>query len=85
MTSEFDPAVELTTDRLFSCVSDVLSAVGITDKLASRAVLIYECIDPEGERQIDFVTTRDLASTDIVGMAHFVREASIMGLLYPEE
>lgn len=81
---DFEQAAELTTDRLLSCVADVLEAVDVTDKLPSRAILIYETLETDGGRQIDFVTTRDLGSTDIVGMAHFVREAILMDMFADE-
>lgn len=49
-------------------------------KVPVSAVLIFETIDENGHRTVDFSTTHDLSQTQVLGYTDFCREATIRSL-----
>lgn len=71
-----DAVAQATTDRVLACVGDILAEAGVEGRLPSRAVLVFETIGSDGDETIDYVVTRDMRSTDVIGFGHFLREAA---------
>lgn len=81
----FSDAAEATTDRLLACVGDVYAISDITGRLPSRAVLIFEALDEDGDPAVDYVATKGMTLTDLVGMGDFLREIAMTGLFAPDD
>ena len=80
-----DPVAQATTDRLLACVGDVIAEAGIEGRLPTRAILIYETMNLDGDESIDYVVTKDMRTTDVIGFGHFLREAATDALLAPDD
>lgn len=78
-----DPIRE-TTDALLECVAKVAAITGQT-YLPTSALLVYQGITEDGDQKVDYVVTESLGLTDLIGLAHFVREDAIDDLLAQKE
>lgn len=83
--SEEEKLTFLITDLLMSTVAKMGEITGKSHQMPSRAVLIYEVVDTDGERKVDWTATRDITLTDAAGFAHFVREQAMMDLFDLDE
>lgn len=78
-------AAQATTDRILSCVGDMLGFAEIEGRLPSRAVIIFETLDEDGDAAVDYVATKGMSLTDVIGMSHFLREAATGELFDPSD
>lgn len=80
-----DAVVDQTTDLILACVGNAMGLAGVTDKMPVRAVVVFEALDTDGNSEINYIATKTMAATDVIGFGHFLRESATAALLGPED
>lgn len=77
--------IQEATDALYECTAKILEIADRAELVPTGAMLVYQCLAPDGEQVVNYVVSHDLSLTAIVGLAHYVREDATAALFDAEE